>query len=79
MVPPLQPPRYEISVLGMDGHKNLHAVRRIGEKACAVTIDTEASVNIAKPDITARLPERTPPTKCALQTVKRRHLPILKL
>jgi hypothetical protein len=68
--PLLQPHHYELSVLGKDGHESLHTVRRTELEACIVTIDTGASVNIDRPDITARLLERTPPTKCALQTVK---------
>lgn len=48
---------------------SLHTVRT-EEKACIVTNGTVAFVNITRPDITARLLQRTQPTKCTLQTVK---------
>jgi hypothetical protein len=67
------------SVLGKDDYKSLHTVRWTEEEACFVTIDTGASVNIARTDITAGLQERTPPTTCALLTVKEDTLPMLKL
>jgi hypothetical protein len=74
-VPPLQPPRYELSVLGNDGYKSLHTATRTEEKACIVTTGSGTSVNTARPDMSARLLERTPPTKCALQTTKGDTLP----
>jgi hypothetical protein len=51
MVSSLQPPRFTLNLLDKDGRNSLHAKGWIGDKSCIVTI--------ARPDITAELPERS--------------------
>lgn len=61
MVSSLQPPHFALSLLNKDGCNSLHTKGQIGDKSYIVTIDTGATVTIARPDITAELPERDPP------------------
>jgi hypothetical protein len=63
----LLPPHYTLSVL-KDDHDSLHAEGWIGGKACLATIDTGASVMLARPNIAAGLPKRERPMKSDLQT-----------
>jgi hypothetical protein len=48
-------PRYAFRVLDKDGHVSLRAKGRIGDKSCFVTIDTGASVTVARSDVVQRL------------------------
>jgi hypothetical protein len=57
---------------------NLQAIGRIGDKPCIVTVDTGASVSIARPDIVAGLPERDVPKKACVRSISGQTLPILK-
>jgi hypothetical protein len=57
-VSPLPPPRYALGVSEKHGHESPHAEGRTEQRACLITIDTKAFVHIARPDITAPLPER---------------------
>jgi hypothetical protein len=59
-------------------HDNLHAEGRIGEKECLVTIGTWESITITMLDISAGLPERDPPTQCALRMASGETLSVLK-
>jgi hypothetical protein len=78
MVSLILPPCYALSVSDKRGCDSLHAEGQIGEKAYLVTVDTRASVRIARLGITAGLPKRVPHTQCALQTASRETLLILK-
>lgn len=68
-------PRYTLSVSKHHGHDILHAEGRIGDKPYLVTIGTGASVPIARPEVTAGLPERDLPTWCASHTHQERLSP----
>jgi hypothetical protein len=50
----------------------------VGEKPCLETVDTEAYVNVVRPDIATGWPERQPNQRFQLQTVSWEALPILK-
>jgi hypothetical protein len=78
MVSSLQPPHYALSLLDKDSHNSLKVEGQIGDKSCLVTVDTRASVTIARPDIRAGLPQKDPPMKCILQMASGETLPILK-
>jgi hypothetical protein len=50
----------------------------VGDKPCLVTVDARAYVTVARPDITARWPEKQPSQCFMLQMLSREALPILK-
>jgi predicted aspartyl protease len=50
----------------------------IQEKPCRVTIDTGASVTVARPDIVAGLPERELSRPYVLQTASGETIPVMK-
>jgi hypothetical protein len=57
---------------------SLYVKGRIGDRPCLMTIDTGASITIARPDITAGLPETKPSWLYVLQMVSGKTLPVLK-
>jgi hypothetical protein len=63
----LPSPRYTFSVSENQGRDNLHFEGRKTDKSYLVAADTGASVTIARPDITAELPERDLTTPQVLQ------------
>lgn len=72
------PPRHNATFLWKGIHTNLKVIGRIGNKPCIVTVDTGASVTIARPDIVAGLPERETTKKAYLRTISGQAFPILK-
>ena len=79
--PPASPPpfpRFTLNVLGRGDTDSLVAEGRIQGKPCRVTIDTGASVTIARPDIVAGQPERRPSRAYVLQTASGETIPVIK-
>ena len=67
MEPPASPystPRFTLNILGQGRRVSLIAEGWIQGKPCQVTIDTGATVTIARPDIFAGQPERKPSRTC---------------
>jgi hypothetical protein len=56
--PSITPPRFTVKVLVEWAKGSLTADGWIQERPCRVTIDTGASVTVARPDVVAGLPER---------------------
>jgi hypothetical protein len=65
-------------VLSKGRNDSLIAESWIQEKPCHVTIDTEASLTIARPDIVAGQPKRQPSRPYVLQMASRETFPVLK-
>jgi hypothetical protein len=63
----LPPPCCTNSVLVKHGHDSLNTEGRIGGKSCLVTIDTGASVTVARLDVTTGLSKRDPTMLYVLQ------------
>jgi predicted aspartyl protease len=72
------PPRHNETPVWKVTHSNLKAMGWIGDKPCIMTVDTGASVTIARPDIVAGLPEREAPKNATLRTISGQPVPILK-
>jgi hypothetical protein len=62
----------------LHGHDSLNAEERIRDESYHVIIDTGVSVLIARPEITARLPDRDLAGPYILQLASGKTLPILK-
>jgi hypothetical protein len=65
-------------VLGKWTQDSLIADAWIKERPCRLTIDTEASVTIARPDIVAGLPERKPNLSYDLSTASGETIPVMR-
>jgi hypothetical protein len=72
-VPPLLPPYYTLSVSTSKDDDSLNTAGHVGGKSCFMAIDTV----IARPDITAGLPERELTRLYVLQMISGETLPIL--
>jgi hypothetical protein len=77
LVPPL-PPHYALNMLPEEDNYRLNARRCIEGKSRLMTIDTGASVMIARPDITAGLLRRELSRPYVLQVASGKTLPLLK-
>jgi hypothetical protein len=73
----ITPPRFTLKVLAKWAKGSLSADGWIQEKPCRVTIDTGASVTVARPDIVAGLPESELSRPYVLQTVSG-EIPVVK-
>jgi hypothetical protein len=72
------PPRFTVKVLAEWAEGRLTADGWIQERPCRVTIDTGASVTVARPDIVAGLPERELSRLYVLQTASGETIPVVK-
>jgi hypothetical protein len=76
--PSIEPPRYAVKVLAEWAEGSLLADGWVQEKPCRVTIDTEASATVARPDVVAGLPERELSQPYVLQTASGGTIPVMK-
>jgi hypothetical protein len=76
--PSITPPRFTIKVLAEWAKGSLTADGWRQERPCRVTIDTEASATVARPDIVAGLPERELSRPYMLQTASGKTIPVVK-
>jgi hypothetical protein len=67
-----------LNIIAEKDNNALFAHSWIDAKSCLVTIDTGASVTVARPDIAIGLTERDRPTQFALQTTLGENIHILK-
>jgi predicted aspartyl protease len=74
----ITPPRFALKVLAKWAKGSLTADGWIQEKPCRVTIDTGASVTIARPDIVEGLPEKELSRPYVLQTASGETIPVVK-